>query len=1372
MKKRDKNSRFARHRLIGMLFCLVMAVSTAVAFATQYMSIAVEESEYVEGTRVMETDPENDNLENLPEFDFSDADAGEFNFSDESITNVNFEPVRAIAKILDLTVAEEGCTVLENIVEDIYAVELDESFEAGDNGEQSFGGIGMFSDFEDEETEKNIKILEYDNKVAAFSDTADWGVNYISGASDTSDFGAGMKIALFDTGVDLSHPDLEVSDGISFIDGISSYDDDNGHGTMVAGIIAAKTNDSGIIGLAPESEIYSVKVLDSNKSGYYSNVIKGIYWAIENDIDIISMPFGGTETSKLLYDAITLGVEKGILFIGATGNSGEDMAMYPAAFNNVLAVGSINANGETSEFSNGGADVFAPGENIYTTAAGGSYTTEGGTSLSCAHIVGAAAAVWSGDNDKIARQVELSIMKGNRLIYKSAEILVSNPQVSEPVYTSPGDGNGDGIIEGLVTVTSGTTVYSLINNSVTVTMNNFDTAHSESSITVHRDSQSGMQVGSIRTGGSVAAGGSYSYTVPSSYFTSIGVYYIKFVFSNAPSYPAYVKVNCVQAVTKTFGSTTVSYSGTLSAPSDADYYRISGIYGGERIYVSASGWVSSYDTDISLLTLNGTNEDAKSRSVAVGSNKETINAYVDEDNTYYVKIYRLSGSNSGTSSYDITISIYDDNDQYSLASPPNKQRADAKLLSVNEYTSVTGKISNTHDVDWFRIYAAQGIGVRFILCGVDSNGNETALPKYYDVFVYKGSSTTKYGNGTNWGTSIEDFSISPNESTQYYIQIYGYGVYSQTQYRLYIVFNNMPTNSLTVSNRAKNSVSISWSPGFSSTENKLYYRNSASTGSYTAVTANTVSSPSVSLSGISSLSDYVFYTSSRYSSYSTYTSVYGAFSTLDQYEPNNSVSDAPVLNVYAIDQFNASLDPVGEYDYYKFNNTAAGTAYLYVMASSSSLNPYLSATINGSAVALTPTNSSGTTYYAKVWLSFAGTNNFRISAPSYGSKIKYAFGVDFRQSVSVVTELHMGGSGTYLPTGNYSQTFNDFGLVSRTYNSSEFSSGMFGQGWNFAFEGKIANYSRKFLLSTGWVESVSVANTKIVTIGGNEHYLFEQSGSSFTALDSRHVLQSVSGGGWKLIKKDKTEYGFNSSGYLTSIKDKYENVTAITTDTSGKVTGITQPSGRTYTVNYTSGTVSSIVDNAGQRTVSYSYTTGNSVNDTTSRRLETVTLPDNSGWNYTYNSRGQLASISQKSTAGASKFLESLSYVTSGENIYKVSLRTDIYGNVFTHSYGSGLTTVTDSNGRVTKQAYDSKKFITTEFSEYDIYGNVKEIKETDNAIIEFNYDNLNRLTEKYIDSKLVEKYIYDPNINKVTKRAELRPARPLDKRGFGKLGT
>lgn len=204
--------------------------------------------------------------------------------------------------------------------------------------------------------------------------------------------GRKIKVAVIDSGINFS-TDLPVVVRKNFIpeDECSVlYEDPSGHGTAVAGIIAALDNDEGITGINPDVELYSARVLDANLEAPIERIVEAIDWAVEQEVDIINMSFGITRNVAELEAAVERAAEAGILLIAASGN-GETIA-YPAAYDEVIAVGSVTAEGVAAEDSAEGEalEIMAPGENILSSGIFGGVTGVSGTSMAAPHVAGAA----------------------------------------------------------------------------------------------------------------------------------------------------------------------------------------------------------------------------------------------------------------------------------------------------------------------------------------------------------------------------------------------------------------------------------------------------------------------------------------------------------------------------------------------------------------------------------------------------------------------------------------------------------------------------------------------------------------------------------------------------------------------------------------------------------------------------------------------------------------------------------------------------------------------------------------------------------------------------------------------------------------------
>ncbi len=235
-----------------------------------------------------------------------------------------------------------------------------------------------------------------------------WGLGKISAVSGWSRLFSsypasttGATIAIIDTGVQADHPDLSgrVLAGANCLSGTCSNGnsaDDNRHGTHVAGIAAARTNNGvGVAGVALTSPILPVKVLNSSGSGSYAAIAAGINWAVSHGAQVINMSLSGTSSSTTLCTAVSNAVSSGVIVVAAAGNNSSSSPVYPAACNGSIGVAATTSSDTAaSSFSNFGyPNVFvsAPGDSIYSTFNGSSYGTLSGTSMAAPHVAGLAA---------------------------------------------------------------------------------------------------------------------------------------------------------------------------------------------------------------------------------------------------------------------------------------------------------------------------------------------------------------------------------------------------------------------------------------------------------------------------------------------------------------------------------------------------------------------------------------------------------------------------------------------------------------------------------------------------------------------------------------------------------------------------------------------------------------------------------------------------------------------------------------------------------------------------------------------------------------------------------------------------------------------
>lgn len=209
-----------------------------------------------------------------------------------------------------------------------------------------------------------------------------------------------VTIAVLDTGVDLSHPELvdKLTAGYNFVSNNDIPQDDNGHGTGVAGICAAVTdNAAGIAGVSWGASIMPLKILDASGNGSFANAAKGIIWAANHGAQVINLSLGGYNSSSLLEDAINYALQKGVIVVAAVGNDGINSITYPARYPGVIAVGSVGQDGYRSVFSNYGPelDVVAPGSAIFSLSGLGNFGYLSGTSAAAPFTSGLTALLLS-----------------------------------------------------------------------------------------------------------------------------------------------------------------------------------------------------------------------------------------------------------------------------------------------------------------------------------------------------------------------------------------------------------------------------------------------------------------------------------------------------------------------------------------------------------------------------------------------------------------------------------------------------------------------------------------------------------------------------------------------------------------------------------------------------------------------------------------------------------------------------------------------------------------------------------------------------------------------------------------------------------------
>lgn len=212
--------------------------------------------------------------------------------------------------------------------------------------------------------------------------------------------GEGVVVAVIDTGVDFNHEDLKPNmiEGRNFVDTKEKPMDVAGHGTHVSSTIAGVNNGLGMVGVAPKTKIMPVKALGDDGSGTIQDISKAIRWAADQKVDFITMSLGSPGTSSLLEKSIKYAAEKGVIIFCAAGNSGPNVdVMYPAKYDECIAIGAIDSKLQRTSFSCSGEslDFLAPGQDILGCVPNNSYAVMSGTSMSNPFAVGCASLLLS-----------------------------------------------------------------------------------------------------------------------------------------------------------------------------------------------------------------------------------------------------------------------------------------------------------------------------------------------------------------------------------------------------------------------------------------------------------------------------------------------------------------------------------------------------------------------------------------------------------------------------------------------------------------------------------------------------------------------------------------------------------------------------------------------------------------------------------------------------------------------------------------------------------------------------------------------------------------------------------------------------------------
>jgi len=1223
---------------------------------------------------------------------------------------------------------------------------------------------------------EEFSYVEENVKVKKSSLTEDWYIDFDNIRDIYTDLairGENVNIAILDSGISFCNG-KRVSGGINILEPEAGFEDDNGHGTSMANIIAS---------IAPNANFYSVKVLNSNGEGYYSDVIAGINWAINNDIDIICMSFGAFDYSYFLEEAVNNAFNDGIVMIAASGNDASEEMHYPAAYNQVISVGACDENGNTLNFTNGKelVDVYAPGINVISENHRSVKLSNKGTSVSAAQVTAVAALMKSAKPDYNIDDLYTVLNHSLKMNENGIKILdgysalsnmnafVDNSEEYIPTLDKTYIDTEDGKVAASYKYDGYDYQTISVNDSVTVRAG-FYSDHDYCDITVYKSTATSTILASERR--EPVTGGAYiTYTCPEDVLSSAGTYKIRYHASGNGTDTTYDDVFTVyvESITSDDYEPNNSFStayeleerddsiyANIHSSTDEDYYMVY-LTAGETIDVTLSNLGRDYD-----LYLYNPSETRVKRSTNGDTDDESVTYTVTATGYHYIYIYGYNGACCSTE-YLLSYAVSIPDDEYEshlngvgVTVNNNDSYAYCTSLSVTNELTLYPMISSPDDEDWFSFVAPQGDVVITL----------EDLPYDYDLELYASSSELldSSAKGSTYSETVE-YTVD-DEYKYLYIRVYGYGSNCSIEpYTLNIYCEYIDD---AVVDPHKTTADVTWTTGFSGTSVVNYGTTTSMTSQKTNGTTWS-KSHSLTMTGLATATKYYYKVSTIGSARSS--SEIDHFYTLDRYEENDSKDTAYSISSVG-QEFAGTIHSLEDVDYYKVYLDVPGIMYLYLedVPSNCDYDLYLAdADMN---LIASSTYGTGSAEYIECFVQpgryYIGIDTY----DGYDGDSPYLFTYDFDaiyyNDVYITDELHMGGDGTYSPTGNYSKTFADIEFtnsaydyyVGRTYNSRDKVDTHFGRGWMFSFEGKVSDLERTFEYSNGNVGTYVDDDYKMVKLPDSSTYIFEkQSNGTFVAQDSRATLVN-NGNGYTFTTQDKKVYTFNTSGYLTSMKDKYGNGMTITVNSSGKVQSFVDPTGNIYTVTYGSnGYISAVTENVTGRAVTYNYTDS---------LLTSVVNPTGITTYYEYDSDNYISAIKNNENVT----VESLTYVSADNEAKKISTVTDSYGNTKTYSYNESenKTVITDSNGRIDTQSYDDTKFITsiidaagrTRTIQYTMvdgknkYGEIASVTDEIGNTTTYERDTNGNVTKQTNPDGSYTDYVYDTNNNLVWERDSL----------------
>ena len=407
-----------------------------------------------------------------------------------------------------------------------------------------------------------------------------WGMTKIQApqAWDVTTGSQDVLVAVVDTGVDYNHPDLQgqVIKGPDFGNNDNDPMDDQGHGTHVAGTIAALgDNGTGVVGVAYNTKIIAIKVLGSDGSGSMAAIAKGILKAQEMGAKVINLSLGGPQASSVLKSAVDKATQQGALVVVASGNENTQTPSYPAAYPNALSVGSTTTSDARSNFSNYGStvDIAAPGSDILSTTEK-TYKKQSGTSMASPHVA-AGAAILLGKNPSLTNSQLREILSStgdsasgfNNSAVKRMNLSKALAAVSSNPGTSPNPGDTEA-----PSVPSGVKALAASSTQVQLSWN---ASSDNASVAGYRVYRNGQQIattsGTTYADSGLAAGTAYAYTVAA--YDGAGNVSAQSAPANitTPSAETELTISDVYLKSLSSDAATVAWSTSVASSGQVDY---------------------------------------------------------------------------------------------------------------------------------------------------------------------------------------------------------------------------------------------------------------------------------------------------------------------------------------------------------------------------------------------------------------------------------------------------------------------------------------------------------------------------------------------------------------------------------------------------------------------------------------------------------------------------------------------------------------------------------------------------------------------------------------------------------------------------------